>query len=87
MSALTKFDALDAHLDTHGPAGVSSFASLLASEVLSDRDLALPAQGETAYEAVSREVNTAVKKYVGQRFGVWKKDKEARAQPQAASGA
>lgn len=78
-SALTKFDAIDTYLNTHGQDGVTTLVERLVSEVRSDAELGLPAEGEEAHEAAVKEVVTAVKRFVGQQVGVWKKAKAAAA--------
>jgi len=82
-SALTKFDAVDTFLDTHGHDGVATLTQRLTAEVLCDADLGLPVEGNAARDAAVKEVGVAVKKNVGQQFGAWKK---ARAGGAAAGG-
>lgn len=72
-SALTKFDAIETYLDSHGAAGVTGLVERLVLEVLGDAELPMPAEGAAGREAAVKEVGTAIKKYVGQSFGAWKK--------------
>lgn len=81
-SALTKFDTLEAYFDAHGQGGVSTISEQLVAELLADKDLSMPTEG-VKRDAAVKEVATAVKKYVGLQFGLWKKE---RARHAAATG-
>jgi len=78
-SALSKFDALEVCLEANGQAGATRFAEQLVTEMVGDAELALPAEGDARREAAIKEVTTAVKRYVGQQFGAWKKTRAAGA--------
>lgn len=77
-SALTKFDSLETTFEAHGQSGVGTIAERLVAEVLSDNELVLPAEGDAGREAALKAVATAVKRFVGQAFGSWRKEQAAR---------
>lgn len=78
-SALTKFDAIDAHLDAHGPAAFLPLCDRLVAEMLADADLNPPAEGAPGREAAKKELGAAVRKHVGQQVGIWKAKAKAAA--------
>ena len=77
-SALTKFDALETTFEAHGQQGVGTVCERLVAEVLSDNELVLPPEGDATREAALKAVATAIKRFVGQAFGAWKKEQAAR---------